>query len=382
MHILLKHLTISKLLPFLFFISLGKYQIKEDIKKTEYATIVFVGDLMCHGPQIESARVNGIVDSFDFSDTYSYVKKIITDANIAIGNLETVIGGKELGYTGFPTFNSPVDYIEGIKNAGFDFLITSNNHSYDKGKRGVVSTINELNNIRLPFTGTYNSKRDRDSIRILNVNNIKIAILSYTYGLNGYNLPNGENYLVNKIDTNLIKQDIIKAKSHSVDVILTYFHFGEEYQKLPNNYQRGITKFAVKYGADIVIGSHPHVIQPIDYFKGNNNLDSGFVAYSLGNFISNQRERYTDCGMILQFTIVKKDNSISLNKVEYIPTWVFKGYKDTQLKYYILPNNENMKSQFPFLNADEINKAKQALNDTEIIINKFSNKTKRIKEFN
>ncbi|HPN38816.1 MAG TPA: CapA family protein [Melioribacteraceae bacterium] len=223
MHIIIKKITILKLLPFIFFISSNKYINNEEIKKTDYATIIFVGDLMCHGPQIESARVKEYPDSFNFFDTYRYVKNFISSANIAIGNLETVIGGKELGYSGFPTFNSPIDYLKGIKNAGFNFLITSNNHSYDKGKKGLLHTIDELNKFKIPYTGTYKSKADRDSIRIVNVNNIKIAILSYTYGLNGYKLPKGEEYLTNLIDTSIINKDISKSKNMGVDIILTYF---------------------------------------------------------------------------------------------------------------------------------------------------------------
>lgn len=382
MHFLLKHITILKLLPLLFLISSGKLKIKEDIKKTEYASVIFVGDLMCHGPQIESARVLTNSDSFDFYETYNYVSKIISSANLAIGNLETVIGGKEIGYSGYPTFNSPIDFVEGIKNAGFDFLITANNHTYDKGKKGLVNTLYELGKLNIPSTGSYKSQVDRDSIRIISVNNIKIAILAYSYGINGYKLPRDEKYLINIIDTNLIKRDINKAKELKSDLILTYFHYGEEYQKLPNSFQKNMTQFAVKHGSDLVIGSHPHVIQPIEYFKGNNNLDTGFVAYSLGNFISNQRERYTDCGIILKFIIVKEDSTLKLSSVEYIPTWVFKGYKDNKLKYYILPNEENMYSKYNFLTTNDILKSKQALFDTESIITKFSTKTKRVKEIN
>ncbi len=378
MYTFLEYITIIKILPLIFYIFSSNIQIKENIKKTEHATIIFVGDLMCHMPQIESAQVEGIADSFDFFETYKFVKDIISDADLAIGNLETVIAGKEAGYSGYPNFNSPVDYLKGIKNAGFDFLVASNNHSYDKGKKGLLNTIEELKKYKLHYTGIYNSVQDRDSIRIININNIKLAILSYSYGLNGNYLPKEENYLVNLIDTNLIRKDINKAKEQNVDLILTYFHFGEEYQRLPNKFQQLIVNFAIKCGSDIIIGSHPHVIQPIDFFKGNNKLDTGIVAYSLGNFISNQRKRYTDCGVILRLTIEKNDSITKLKNVEYQPTWVFKGYIENKVKYYILPNNENLRSKFLFLSYQDSIKASQALKDTEIIINKFTDKLKRI----
>ncbi|MFH0735072.1 MAG: CapA family protein [bacterium] len=347
--------------------------------KLEIASIVFVGDLMCHAPQFEAARVPGAIDSFDFSKNYLFVKQYISQADFAIGNLETTIAGAELRYTGYPCFNTPYDYLGEVKKADFDFLVTSNNHSFDRGKKGVTKTIDSIKKLELGYTGTFDSFRDRDSIRIIEIKGIKIAIIAFSYGVNGNNIPKVEKYLVNIIDTNLIKKDILEAKKLNPDIILTYFHFGDEYKREPSLFQKEIVKKTISYGADIIIGSHPHVIQPIDYFKGNNNLDTGFVAYSLGNFISNQRDRYKDSGLILKFTISKSKNKVYLGGVEYLPTWVFKGKYEGKDEYLILANN-NIKSADNYLflpDSDKI-KMRQSFMDSEEIINKYSNKQKII----
>ncbi len=351
--------------------------IKKD--KLEIATIVFVGDLMCHAPQYEFAKVPGAIDSFDFSKNYLFVKQFISRADFAIGNLETTLTGKESVYSGYPAFNTPFDYLKEVKNAGFDFLMTSNNHSYDRGKKGVLKTIEKINSLGLNYTGTFNSTADRDSIRIVNVNGINIALLAFSYGVNGNNIPKGEKYLVNIIDTNLIKKDIGEAKKLNPDIILTYFHFGDEYKQDPSSFQKEIVKKTVGYGADIIIGSHPHVLEPIDYFKGNNKLDTGFVIYSLGNFISNQRDRYKDSGLILKFTIAKSKNKVFLGGVEYLPTWVYKGKYDGKDEYIVLPNNNiEANNNYLFLPDSDKIKMKQSFLDTEIIINKYNNKQQLI----
>ncbi len=370
MNIVINKILFLKLFSIIFF--LNNISLKENNEiKTSFINVVFVGDLMCHMPQVEAAKITSAKDSFNFFESFNFVKPFISQADIALGNLETVIGGKELTYTGYPNFNSPFDYLRAIKEAGFDFLVASNNHSMDRGKVGIIKTIDALNSLSLGYTGIFNSDKDRDSIRIVTIKDISIAVLSYSYGLNGRILPEKDKYLVNLIDTTIIKTDILKAKEKNVDIILTYFHFGDEYIRLPNKFQNDVVDFSIKYGADIVIGSHPHVLQPIKKFKGNHNLDTGFVAYSLGNFISGQRKRYTDCGIILGFNIVKHDGKLKLTSIEGIPTWVYNGYIDNKKNFYILKNSNDIDKKYSFLNNNDIFKAKQALEDTKYIMNYY-----------
>lgn len=287
-------------------------------------TISVVGDLMCHSPQFEYAKVAS--DSFDFSPTFSEIKKYFDSSDLTLGNLETVTAGKKLQYSGYPYFNSPYSYVKALKETGINFLFTSNNHCMDRGEVGILKTLENLRQNEINTTGTFSSQSGRDSIPIISVKGIRIALLAYTYGINGNYLPKEKHYLVNQISDSLVHHDIQKAKSNEVDVVVVYFHFGEEYQREPNKLQRNAVDNAKKAGADIILASHPHVLQPVEFFKSEGKLDSGIVAYSLGNFVSNQRWRYSDAGTILQFQIKKDENDIlHMQNVSVIPTWVFKG---------------------------------------------------------
>ena len=262
-------------------------------------SISVVGDLMCHSPQFEYAKVGK--DSFDFSPVYRNVKKYLESSDFTFGNLETVTAGKENGgYTGYPKFNTPASYISALKEIGFDLLVTANNHSLDRSEKGILKTIDEINSRNLNYVGTFKSQQDRDSIRIFDIKGIKIAILAYSYGTNGNPIPKGKNYLINLIDYNLIEKDIQSAKINGAELVLVHFHFGEEYKREPVQFQKDVVNKTIELGADIIIGGHPHVLQPVNFYKTNNaKLDSGFVAYSMGNFFSNQQARYKDAGMIL-----------------------------------------------------------------------------------
>jgi len=330
---------ISTVLSYHFIIPIDYFN-KEKIETDSLASvkISFVGDLMCHSPQIEFAKISE--DSFDFNPTFSEVKKYLTESDLTIGNLETTISGKESKYSGYPLFNSPDEYLEALKNTGFDLLFTSNNHSLDRGKKGVLRTLAKIKDYGMNSTGSFLSQQDRDSIRVFDVNGIRIAFLAYTYGLNGNYLSKNEKYLVNVSDSVLIKNDIANARQKNSDVIIVYFHFGNEYQRYPSEFQKEIAKRSVEYGANIIIGSHPHVIQPVEYINSNKNkIGKSLVVYSLGNFISNQRWRYSDAGVILNLTITKNKSSqsISLSKTDFIPTWVFKGQIANRNEFVILP---------------------------------------------
>lgn len=333
--------------------------------------ITVVGDLMCHSVQYKYAQIDA--DSFDFTPTFKYVQKYFDESDFLIGNLETVTAGKEKGYSGYPFFNSPDDFITSLKKVGFDFLFTSNNHSLDKGKDGILRTIKILNENQIHYTGTFQSQNDRDSIRIFNINGINIAFISYSYGTNGNPIPKGNNFLINLIDTLQIKQDILSARMKGSEIVFVYFHFGNEYQKSPNTYQKNIVKKAIEYGADIIVGSHPHTIQPYELFKTNNGkIDTGLIAYSLGNFISNQRWRYSDAGVILNIELTKNiiNNSIFISNINFIPTWVYKGEINDKKEYLILPCEIAFNDTIPsFLDSQSIIKIKQADSDTKRILN-------------
>jgi poly-gamma-glutamate synthesis protein (capsule biosynthesis protein) len=233
-----------------------------------------------------------------------------------------------------------------------------------------------MDELGINHTGAYSSQRDRDSIRIFNINGIHLAILAYSYSTNGVPIPKGKNYIINLIDYDLIEKDIANARSKRLDIVLVYFHFGEEYQRQPNSYQKEVINNTIKAGADIIIGSHPHVVQPVDYFKTNQaNLDTGFVAYSLGNFISNQRWKYSDAGVIVKINVSKNilSDSVYLSGVSYLPTWVFKGKTKKGREYIILPSSKSYDdSLHSYLSKSDKEKMQQAFEDTRYIITKFN----------
>ena len=343
------------------------------------AKLCFVGDLMCHSTQFNYAKVDA--DSFDFTGVFREVKSYLSEADLTIGNLETVIAGKENGYSGYPYFNAPDDFVYALKDAGLDLLITANNHALDQGWDGVKRTIDVINENKIHRTGTFTSQEDQDSIRIFQINSIKIAILAYSENTNGVSIPKGKYFIINLIDEEKIKQDILLARNKNVDLVLVHLHYGPEYNREPSDYQKEIVRKIIEAGADIIIGGHPHVIQRFECFQTNNTkLDSGFVAYSLGNFISNQRWRYSDAGVILNIQISKNlfTDSVNINDVDYIPTWVFKGNTENGKEYIILPAQFSNDTTYSFLSISDRKLMLQALNDTKEIVTKYNNNFKLV----
>lgn len=289
-------------------------------------SIVAVGDIMCHTGQFTKAR--GANGSYDFSESFSLVRPIIRKADLRFCNLETVLAGNSSVYSGYPCFNSPDEFLDGIKYAGFDFIFTSNNHCYDRGEKGVLRTLSLLKARGLNSAGTNKSGREQDSSRIVVINGIKIAIISFTYGINSASVPSEKSFLINIISKAGLKSAISHAREQKPDILLLYLHFGQEYKTVPNRYQEDCIRFAEEAGVDIIIGGHPHVLQPVRYFKTNGSrLDTGFVAYSLGNFLSNQGGKEKETGAILSFKVIKnlRTGQMRIEGPGFIPTRVLKG---------------------------------------------------------
>ncbi|HHG85917.1 MAG TPA: CapA family protein [Bacteroidetes bacterium] len=337
------------------------------------ARISAVGDLMVHSTQYNYARINA--DSFDFRPCFAEVEPYLAGADFTIGNFETVLAGKRVPYNGYPAFNTPDDFLDALQGAGFDFLVTSNNHSMDQGEKGVLRTLDLLDQYGFAHTGTYRSPADRDSIRVVNLNGIRMAIVNFTYGTNGNSVPKAKPWLVNQIDTALVRQDLAAAAALNPDLVMAFFHFGLENQHVPNAAQKQVVKHAIKHGADIILGAHPHMIQPVEFFKATGGrLDSGFVAWSLGNFISNQYWRYTDAGLILNLEITQNliQDSIYISEASYLPTWVFRGRHPKKKIHVILPAEKGLQdSSYFYINDTSQNKMKEAFEDTQKYLNKY-----------
>ncbi len=302
---------------------------KEDIKNTTSTSLIMVGDNLIHSSIYEEANRNANYEGYDFKPMYKMIKSIVSNYDIAYYNQETIIGGSEIGLSSYPAFNSPYEVADAMIDAGFNLVSLATNHTLDRGKQAVLNSRNYWNSKEnILAVGSYSSREERNKIDIRESNGITYTMLNYTYGTNGISVPKDENYLVNiwpmngnnpeeDIEYRNYKQQVledIKRVRDKVDVLLVAMHWGIEYQNMPNDYQKDAAKFLSDNGVDIVIGTHPHVIEPIDYI--NNTL----VIYSLGNFASAHEVVNMDnrVGLMTSLEIEKdlKTNKITIKNLE------------------------------------------------------------------
>ena len=304
---------------------------KPDIRKIK---IKAFGDIMAHLPQIQYAYNKG-GGEYDFTDQFSYVKDFVEDSDIAIGNYETTTN-PDLPYAGFPRFNAPQALLRDLKEIGFDIVSTANNHSMDTEIEGVLSTIDAAKEAGLDYVGTFKNKSER--ILRKEVNGVKFAFLAYTYGCNGR-----ENLIVPReeveniaylSDEEQIKKDIGIAKAQGADFVVVYPHWGIEYQSLPSPDQINLGRNMIEWGADLVIGNHPHVVQPVEYYETEDGR-KGLIAYALGNFISAQSYEYNKDIRVEQALALEIDLEKDLTSgdkkiadVTFHPIWVGTNYND------------------------------------------------------
>lgn len=310
--------------------------VPEDIN----VTMSVIGDIMCHDSQYKDAYVKD-TGSYDFTYVFSDIQKYIQVADIAVGNLETTFAGKERGYSNYPTFNTPEQLGYNLKTLGIDVLSTANNHSLDKGYNGLVSTLNFLDDAGIAHTGTYASEEDQDKILIQNVKGITMAFLSFTYGTNGIAVPSGKDYCINLIDEDLILEQINLAKEQNPDMICVFMHWGVEYQTTQNKTQEKLANLLFENGVDVILGGHPHVVQPMEKRQitlEDGTTKDGFIIYSLGNFISGQRDLDTKSSAILNLNITKNGETgkISIDEATYIPVYMYRDSNTAKLQRYKL----------------------------------------------
>lgn len=277
---------------------------------TRHITLVFAGDLMQHMPQINAARTKG---GYDYTECFQYIRPQIEYADIAVGNFETTLAGAP--YSGFPCFSAPDEFLRDVKATGFDVLLTANNHVCDKGRRGIERTIAQMDSLQIPHLGSYvdSAERAKRYPLLVEKNGFRLVFLNYTYATNGIPVPKGQ--IVNKIDKQLMAQDIRRAKEMEPDAIIAFMHWGEEYQLTPNNSQRELADWLFAQGVDHIIGGHPHVVQPME-IRTDSMGQQHVLAYSLGNFVSNQFKDHTVGGMLVHMAL-EKDSTTRLSACDY-----------------------------------------------------------------
>lgn len=340
----------------------------KDSVKQDTLTLLFAGDLMQHTGQIEAAQTK---TGYDYSSYFKYIKAEIKRHDFAIGNLEVTLGGKP--YTGYPAFSAPDEYLTAIKDAGFNVLLTANNHCLDRRKKGLERTIKLLDSIQIPHTGTYTNpdERDKKSPLLLEKKGFKIALLNYTYATNGISVsaPN----IVNYIDTAIIAKDIVLCKEKKADAIIACMHWGIEYQSLPSKEQKMLTDWLFYKGVTHIIGSHPHVVQPMEIRQDSLTKDKHLVVYSLGNFVSNMSVRRTDGGVMVSMELVK-DSTTRLTNCGYSLVWVGRPIKTGWKNHTIIPIGLPIDS----LSNSARNSLNIFTNDTRSLFSKYN---KGIKEY-
>jgi len=333
-------------------------------------SLLFIGDIMGHGPQITSAY-NKTTKSYDYNSVFKYIKPQIELADITTANLEVTLAGPP--YKGYPQFSSPDPLAIACKNAGIDVLVTSNNHSCDRGDKGIVRTLNVLDSIKLLHTGTFKDSNDRllNNPLIIEQNCIRIAILNYTYGTNG--LENHKPTIVNRLEKDVIKKDIAYAKTLNIDKIIVVTHWGPEYKPQPSTAQINMGEFIFEAGADIIIGSHPHVLQKMIWEKDK------AIVYSLGNFVSNQRARTKDGGGMFKITFEKVHGLTQIKNTGYYLTWVYTPMENGKKKYYILPAAWYENNPSFFDSSESYNKMKLFLKDSRNLYDNYNVNVPEIK---
>lgn len=291
---------------------------------------------MAHGPQIKAART--AEGMYDFTSSFDSLASRISSADLAFGNLETTFGGKP--YTGYPMFSTPDAMGTALREAGFDVLTTSNNHSADRSALGITRTLDVLDSLGIAHTGSYRSEdeRERTAPLMLQLGSLRLAVLAYTYDTNGLTVP--EPTLVDGIDTLLMAQDIARADSLGANYKIVQIHWGVEYERAPNREQRALAEWLHRQGVDAIIGSHPHVVQQSEWIEPD-SLQSkrSFVIYSLGNFVSNQRKpAATRGGMLLSLTLSRANPTADIvTQPSYQYVFVNKLRPDGRAVYRLLP---------------------------------------------
>jgi poly-gamma-glutamate capsule biosynthesis protein CapA/YwtB (metallophosphatase superfamily) len=298
--------------------------------------LMFTGDIMSQLSQIEAAETNG--GRYDYTPCFQYVKPIFETADVVIGNLECTLPGHP-PYTGYPNFKSPEQLAKALKINGFDILVTANNHVVDAGLSGINNTLKTVRGEGFLQTGSFaNSDKKRLLYPLIFYKNgFKIALLNYTHHTNSIPVPSPS--VVNKLDLKQIKMDIADARRMKPDLIVTFLHWGIEYDVNENSEQRDVAKQIHIAGSHLVIGGHPHVVQPIknEHFTLGGKTYDFLTAYSLGNFISSQPYPNTEGGIIFEVNLRKEKGRITLDDYHYIPVLRYTPFEQGKLKYYVLP---------------------------------------------
>ncbi|ACV61979.1 Putative protein of poly-gamma-glutamate biosynthesis (capsule formation)-like protein [Desulfofarcimen acetoxidans DSM 771] len=339
------------------------------INNTVTVKLTSIGDFLMHLPIIKSAYDNN-TKAYNFQPVFAPVEEYLQDSDLTIGNLETRLAGPEKGYSGYPLFNCPADLAVDLKKLGIDIITLANNHCLDMGWNGLITTMNNLEQAGMQYIGNARSPEERDNLLIKDIKGIKLGFLNYTETTNGLPVPEGKDFGVNLINLDIIKKDIASLISNRADIVIVYLHFGTEYKRYPTENQKKLARQVFDAGADIILGDHVHVLQPME------REGEKFIIYSLGNFISNQRWQYSDSGIILNLTFEKnlEQNKTHLKNIDYIPVWVDTYPAAGMLRYRVLAVEKAIadyqNGNDPLLTAEDYTRLKEVWEETTTLMSR------------
>lgn len=313
-----------------------------------HVRFAFAGDLMSHRQQQIAAYQSG-TKTYDFSRAFKHIKPVLEKADFAIANLETTLPGNSRQYRGFPLFGVHDAYAGAVREAGINVLATANNHSLDSFKNGLIRTVKVTRKLGFHQLGTYVSREDFEQNRILMLkkNGLKVAILNYTYGTNGISVPDG--VVVNLMTEERVTADLAQARALKPDAIIVVYHWGWEYNRYPNSQQKQFARLSFEHGADVVLGAHPHVVQPYEVRTVTDiygETRDCLLLYSAGNFFSNQQRRHSIGGIVFHFDLLKtEEGRLVFSKIDHTVTWVYRGYAGGRRFFEVLPVNSALTSR-------------------------------------
>lgn len=331
----------------------------------ETATIVAVGDCLVHS-QVYKDAYNSTNGEYDFSSIFKDISPYMQDADVTIANLESPLAGAEKGYSSYPCFNCPEHLAIDLKELGVDVVSTANNHCLDKGYSGLSNSLNVLDNADILHVGTSRSSEEQSKILFKDLNGIKTAFLSYTYGTNGISIPQEKSYCVNLIDKDLIKRQLDDAKAQGAELIIVSMHWGIEYQTDENKEQDELADFLIENGANIILGSHPHVLQPIKNVtvsSNNGDIHTGLVLFSMGNFFSGQTKENTRDTAIFKIKVSKENDTVSVNDVSFKELYDYDNGKQADDRYELL-DLSNIIDEYNSVSSSQISENSTSLQGT------------------
>lgn len=304
----------------------------KNVSQDEYISIFALGDNLLHMPVVNSGKQSD--GSYKYSHLFEKLQPQIKDADIAVIGQETVFAGKEYGYSGYPLFNSPSDMGKSLVEEGFDVVLHASNHVLDKLSVGVENTLEFWKDYpQVIVLGINENQTKKDTVKIENIKGADIALLNYTYGTNGITLPQGKEYLVNYIDEDKISADVAFAEENA-DFTVAFMHWGTEYSIKPDSFQKELAQKMCLWGVDLIIGSHPHVIEPVEWIEAENG-NKMLVYYSLGNFVSRQLEARNLLGGAADVTLKYDGDKVSIYKYKFIP--IVTHYDSTYTSFCVYP---------------------------------------------